>query len=64
MIDIEKFIWSLIASWIKRFLQSENKSILKKLYENDFKILGGNILFECNLNDSVSKTNLFLETCF
>ena len=46
MIDIEKFIWSLKASWIKRFLQSENKSLLKTLYENDFKIFGGNILFE------------------
>ena len=27
MIDVEKFIWSLKASWIKRFLQSENKSL-------------------------------------
>ena len=26
MTDIEKIIWSLKASWIKRFLQSENKS--------------------------------------
>ena len=52
MIDIEKFIWSLKASWIKRLLQTENKSLLKKLYENDFKIFGGNILFECNFNDS------------
>ena len=39
MIDTEKVIWSLKASWIKRFLQSENKSLLKTLYENDFKIL-------------------------
>ena len=52
MIDIEKFIWSLKASWIKRFLQSENKSLLKNLYENDFKIFGGNVLFECNFNDA------------
>ena len=51
MIDTEKFIWSLKASWIKRFLQSENKSLLKTLYENDFREFGGNILFECNFNE-------------
>ena len=51
MIDIEKFIWSLKASWIKRFLQSETKSLLKTLYENDFKIFGGNILFEGNFSE-------------
>ena len=52
MIDIEKSIWSLKASWIKRFLLSENKSLLKNLYEYDFKIFGGNVLFECNFNDA------------
>ena len=51
MIDTEKFIWSLKASWIKRFLQSGNKSLLKTLYENDFKIFGGNILFEGNFSE-------------
>ena len=51
MIDIEKFIWSLKASWIKRFLQPENKSLLKTLYKYDFKKFGGNILFECYFND-------------
>ena len=63
MIDIEKFIWSLKASWIKRFLQPENKSLLKTLYEYDFKKFGGNILFECNFKDidviNTSRTNLF-----
>ena len=51
MIDIEKCIWSLKASWIKRFLRSENKSLMKNLYENDLKVFGGNILFECNFSE-------------
>ena len=51
MIDTEIFIWSLKASWIKRFLQSENKSLLKTLYENGFKIFGGNILFKSNFSE-------------
>ena len=51
MIDIEKIIWSLITSWIKRFLQPGNRRLLKTLYEYDFKNFEGNILFECNFND-------------
>ena len=38
MMDIETFIWSLKASWIKHFLQFENKSLLKTLHEIDFKV--------------------------
>ena len=34
MIDIEKFIWSLKISWVKRILQTESNSLLKHLYEN------------------------------
>ena len=45
MIDIETFIWSLKASWIKRFLQSEKKSLLKTLYENDFIIWKQYLIF-------------------
>ena len=33
MIDTEKFIRSLKASWIKRFLQSENKSFENSLWK-------------------------------
>ena len=49
MVDIEKFIWSLKASWMKRFLQSENKNLffLKTLYEN---VIGlGRSFFVCCL---------------
>ena len=51
MSDIEKFIWSLKASWIKRFRQCENNSLLKTVYENDFKIFGGNLLSEGNFSE-------------
>ena len=52
MIDIEKFIWSLKISWVKRILQTESNSLLKHLYENIFKQFGGNILFECNFREA------------
>ena len=52
MIDIEKFIWSLKISWVKRILQTESNSLLKHLYENVFKQFGGNILFECNFREA------------
>ena len=48
MIDIEKLIWSLKISWVKRILQKESNSLLKHLYEEVFKQFGGNILFDCN----------------
>ena len=34
MINIEKFIWSLKISWVKRILPTESNSLLKHLYEN------------------------------
>ena len=52
MIDIEKFIWSLKISWVKRILQTESNSLLKHLYENVFKQFGGNILFECYFREA------------
>ena len=66
MIDIEKFIWSLKISWVKRILQTESNSLLKHLYENVFKQFGGNILFECNFREAdiikqFNKKNLSLE---
>ena len=30
MIDIETFIWSLLAGWVKRLVQTENNKLLKK----------------------------------
>ena len=49
MFDIEKIIWSLKASWKNAFCNLKT-SLLKTLYENDFKVFGGNILFECNFS--------------
>ena len=65
MINIEKFIWALKISWVKRILQTESNSLLKHLYENVFKQFCGNILFECNFREAdIIKhfnKNLFLE---
>lgn len=52
MIDIEKFIWSLKASWVKRLLQNDGKSLLKDIYDHELKPFGGCLLFESNFNEN------------
>ena len=50
MIDIERFILSLKVGWIKRLAQTDNNKLLRKNYESNLMKLGGNIVFESNLN--------------
>ena len=50
MIDIETFIWSLKAGWVKRLAQTENNKLLKTVYERDLNQFGGDILFESSLS--------------
>ena len=50
MIDIETFIWSLKAGWVKRLAQTENNKLLKTVYEKDLNQFGGDILFESSLS--------------
>ena len=37
MTDIETFIWSLKAGWVKRLAQTENNKLLKTVYETNFR---------------------------
>ena len=45
MIDIETFIWSLKAGWVKRLAHTDNNKLLKTVYEIDLNQFGGDILF-------------------
>ena len=39
-------------SWVKRMLQTESNSLLKRLYVNVFKQFGSNILLEYNFREA------------
>ena len=50
MIDIETFIWSLKAGWVKRLAHTDNNKLLKTVYEIDLNQFGGDILFKPSLS--------------
>ena len=64
MIDLETFIESLKITWIKRFIESDDNSILNKLYMNKLHPFGGKFLFECSYSANdvsvFAGTNTFL----
>ena len=70
MIDIDKFIISLKASWVKRLFYSdtENDSPLKCYYEHKLNKFEANLIFESSLNQSDEKNCLknviFYKTLF
>ena len=55
MIDIDKFIISLKASWVKRLFYSdtENDSLLKCYYEQQLNKFGANLIFESSLSQHI-----------
>ena len=50
MLDTEKFINSLKASWIKCLLDNNNKGMWKIFYDEKIKKFGGKLIFESNLD--------------
>ena len=60
MIDINMFITSLKCSWIKRFMDENNKGQWKNLYLNIIKKYGGKLIFECDTNSKIIP-NMFKE---
>ena len=65
MIDIDKFIHALKASWIKRIFDENNKGIWKEKYLDQIDKYGGKLLFQCNLSNKDIKQmfakDLFLQ---
>ena len=51
MIDIDKFIHALKASWVKRIFDENNKGIWKEKYLDQIDKYGGKLLFQCNLSN-------------
>ena len=62
--DIELFLNSIKASWIKRYCDEENKGNWKILWKRYLKRYGNELIFECNLDktdiQSITKQNSFL----
>ena len=50
MIDLNFFIKSIKAGWVKRITDTNNKGDWKKIYLTQLEKLGGKLIFECNLN--------------
>lgn len=63
MINLEKFIWSLKVSWIKRILESKHGGLLKHIYLGQLKDLGGELFLECNFSE-LDITNKFKSNTF
>ena len=49
MIDINKFINSLKASWVKRILDTSNSGSWRMFYLDKLNRYGGKLIFDCNL---------------
>ena len=62
--DIESFICSLKASWVKRIISENNNAMWKSFYDDILKKAGGNLIFESNLDKkqvhALCHSNLFL----
>ena len=65
MIDIDKFLLSLKASWVNKLFNEHNSGILKRIYQNKLNKYGGKLILECNLtNQDIShlfKNDKFLQ---
>ena len=46
MIDLDTFIKSLKLCWIKQMKDADNDSILNKIYTNNLRSFGSNLLFD------------------
>ena len=49
MIEIDSYINSLKAKWIKRILDEENKDLWKEIYVKELKKVGSLLIFKCNI---------------
>ena len=66
MIDIQSFNKSLKTTWIKKYLDPNNRGKWKLFFEIELQPYGGSLLFECNLkeediNSSFNFSDVFLK---
>ena len=57
MVDIRKFIQSLKIIWIKRLLDPNSNSLLKKIYINSLNNFGMDLDFECDIHKKDIQVN-------
>ena len=62
--DIYSFINSIEYSWVKRIIDTTNKSKWALFCQNTLAKYGGSLIFECNISESIildiAKENMFL----
>ena len=51
MIDLNLFIKSIKAGWVKRIINDKNKGDWKFIYLRQLEKVGGQFVFECNINE-------------
>lgn len=56
--DIEAFLTSIKTSWVKRYLDKENKGKWKYFFDQQLTIVGQELLFESNLDEKDVKSFL------
>ena len=57
MVDIRKFIQSLKITWIKRLLDPNSNSLLKKMYLNRLNNFGMDLYIECDIHEKDIQAN-------
>ena len=57
MVDIRKFIQSLKITWIKRLLDPNSNSLLKKIYLNRLNNFVLDLYFECDIHEKDIQAN-------
>ena len=64
MIDIDFFMNSIIAGWVKRIVNKKNTGDWKHIYLNHLEKCGGEFIFECNISIKDLNNNLKIESVF
>ena len=60
MIDIDFFINSTKAGWVKRIVNNANNGDWKHIYLKQLERIGGKLIFECSINiKDLNKTHKF-----
>ena len=64
MIDIQSFNKSLKATWVKKYLDKENRGKWKLFFDKELQKYGGTLAFMSNLNKEDTTNLLNVSNCF
>ena len=57
--DIQTFLYSIKACWVKRFLNKDNKGLWKCFFDSPLQNVGADFIFECNMSSADIKITYF-----